>query len=156
MILGHLGGDFLYIFLSIFVTAFWQLTCLQFHTSFSLFNSGVGGMRRKPLNPPPPLRGAGRVGSFQTLACSCQTPEPLLAPPRPADLHYKSPFADPQNPNLRFLTDFLPIKNPSKIGLLKTPPKITKIRAWIAKCRFLMDFGSHFGINFRSDVRYFS
>ena len=64
-----------------------------------------------------------------------------------------SPFSAPRIPNCRFLANFLPIENPSKIGSLKKPPKISKIRPRSAQRSILKSFWHpfwhHFFIKFR-------
>ena len=102
-----------------------------------------------PLNPPPPSRREGLQGVSNLVSEICRLQSLLRTPPCPQTLARKPGFfhfADPQTPKSQFSADLLPIENSSKIGLLKNPPEIAKSRSRIAKCRFRMDFGSHFGI----------
>ena len=104
--------------------------------------------RAEPFKSAAPFSQRGVAGRVEPCVRNLQTPKPLTDPALPADLHLKSPFADPRASKSQFSADLLPIENSSKIGLLKNPPEIAKSRSRIAKCRFRMDFESPFGIIF--------
>ena len=141
-----------------FVTAFWQLTCLQFHTAFSLFYFGVGGIRRKPSNPPTPSLdgGARRVRQFcQTLSqnfpkqvpggsASCRRPSALGPPSCAIGL----PFAPKSQIFAKYCQIFADrkcIKNRIPQNSAKNLKSRTPDRPNID---LFMIFGIHLGIDF--------
>ena len=112
--------------------------CNQLHKSPSSKYGGGGARAAWRIRiRRPRLAERGARGVSDTSADFCRLQSLRRTPPYPPTAPGMIAFADPQTQNFRFLADFLPIENSSKIRPLKTRPKTSKVGPLIAQTSIL-------------------
>ena len=114
---------------------------------------GSAGMAEPFKSAAPASRSSGVQGVSNLHSDFCR----FLSPSRPR--HARRPYpnlcpSQPQAVFLRFLADFLPIKNSSQIRPLKKPPKISKIDPPSAQSSILRSFGLPFIDAFSRNINF--